>query len=494
MQSVSVLSLRLSAVVSPYRPATVPVDALPTESYTSSLAPLAMDSPEPARLSGWKVATLAALSLVPVLGLVGCSQAPPPPPATCVSQPIQAERVTPSDAKADALDALQHLSEKGGRCSAEPGVFQDRGWRGEKKLSASQAYDELAKGKSVYIKDTNGKSITLAHLPDLREADALIGRGLNTVMSPEQFEALRTLEDSLVVQGGKQNAFQVLQSLQSGESVHVVRGDQYGFSASTLDDLVIYNGLNGQGKTTFLSETQLANLDTLFGRHSTSAFEAAKNFHRGQPASFSFSGGDWSESLGVRIDGPDDLDEAINMVNNQRAFDQYRLSQPEFQTRLSSEAERTPGLTRNAVSDADSDLSSARRMPQTVEETYTTTEYGYHYGYNFSSGNYEYHYGSHTVTKTRDVENTERTRKVREAESRLSNLESVKRMLPDLQGALKNPQDLKQLESVLDRMSYGADDYALRSNVHRLRTLVHSQQTRPERPPGWVAPSPRVQQ
>ncbi|MCE1248554.1 MAG: hypothetical protein LWY06_18100 [Firmicutes bacterium] len=141
-------------------------------------------------------------------------------------------------------------------------------------------------------------------------------------------------------------------------------------------------------------------------------------------------------------------------------------------------------------------------MPDEVKEKYTTTEYEYHYGYNYQNGKYEYHYGNHEVEKERWIHNREKDDALRKANRRVENSQEVQKKLPQMQAALSqiNEQNFAQkkdeLKELLSEMRKNASacDGSLERNIRRLSALLGVMDSRPERPAGWTVPTPRVEE
>lgn len=493
--------------------------------------------------------------------------------------------------------ALEHLKEHGMEGATDAGLFK-KGWFSHSRISVDKAMEMLKEGKSVKVKNERGKYSEIQSFEALQELDALKGRGNNTILPGNQFDALKFLEhgrdgdDGLFDPGffgdKKINSYDALQRMNEGDKLEVNIGAQEKLSANSPQDLAEMDSFYGSGKNTVMSDGQydsmvyfnkmgdeggyyvgkedrektdaytalqemqaenpvyiknkgkssriklpqdVAELDALEGRGintilpwdqfeaiqslsdgfyrdeqrvagNISAYEALQVLQDGKVVEYRLKGGDFGETIDQDIGFLEKLPDAELRVKNQREYDKYKFSFPEYQEKTGKIFKKTPELTDKALDKAEGEYKRASNMPTQIRERYTTTEYGYYYGYNPSSSKWEYHYGPNTVTKYRWVHNYERDRKMSSAQNKVHNAERVQDKIPQLRTQLKeinkdNFNEKKQeLEEILIEMERCAakTDSKLRKNIKRIKSLLRVMVDRPERPQGWTPPYPRVQE
>jgi hypothetical protein len=493
--------------------------------------------------------------------------------------------------------ALDHLDKSGMDGGKEPGIYK-KGWFFHTKISVDQAIEELEKGKPVFVKNENGKYTGIPNFNSLQEMDSLKGRGNNTILPQNQFDALKFLEKGIDSNDGlfdpgffgdsKINSYDALQQTKKGEELEVNVGSKDKEKVKDLSDLAELDSFYGSGKNSVLPDDQFSSmkffdtaspesgyfitrgkkekrvdayqalqnmqakspvfvkhqghneqiitpedvkeLDALEGRGENNilpvdqfeslkglsdnlynneqiipgkltSYKALQALQAGKTVEYRLKGGDFGETLDQDIKSLGELPDAKKQIENQVEYDKFRFTFPEYSEKTGKVAAKTPELAKHALDDSNRDLERAEDLPEQIKEKYTTTEYEYHYGYNWQNGKYEYHYGNHEVEKERWVHNNERDDEIRRANRKLGNAQEVGKKLPEMQAAIarineqnfaEKKEELKTLLSEMQKNASGCSG-SLERNIKRLKSLVSVMESRPERPAGWVSPEPRVE-
>lgn len=367
-----------------------------------------------------------------------------------------------------------------------------------KKIDGFEAFNRLGAGYSLTVNHGDLEGLSVRSLADLGELDAIHHNPGEAVPALAAFAEFQQSPGFVTRSGERVDGYTALQKMQRGESLRV--GSESVFSPS---DLLEYKAFTS-GQNTILPAQQFEALNYLFGN---GAYGALQQLQAGQSADFSFRGGPEGEVLRDRVGSLDDLATLQQKVENQREADQYRLPFETFHGQAQSLVERAgeagnraQGRAEGEIRSGESALSRARSMPRTVSERYTTTEWGYHWGYDWSEGEYGYHYGSHRVTKTRQVNNRERDRAISRAESDISSARAQLRAAeaflnqhPQLRAAvegLSEDASLADLEALVARLREVSRDSSTDQLLNRLNALLQNAK-KPAAPQGWTAPTPR---
>jgi len=363
--------------------------------------------------------------------------------------------------------------------------------------NAYQALQEMQGGRAARIQH-NGISERAYTPEDIHELDSLEGTGSNTILPQDQFDNLQDIKPYLYngnrPDDKKMSAYGALQKFQKGNSIdyRIVGGD---FSRLVFGEV-----------------DRIENLPDGLSR-----IENQQEYDK-----YQFSVPEYKEKTEkVMKKTPKILEKEKNQSksNIKNAGDDIQSGKSD-----KSDAERRIRRAKSDLSDAEYDLRRARSMPENVDE------YGYHYGYNSSNGKYEYHYGRHSV------HNDEKDRKMRRARSDISDakrkLRRSKSKLEEAQRAIKKAQD--ELRTAQIRLAAGEDitkllpglqalvgsinvenfsslKEQLRADISKLvdtatpcgkdmqkniddsSILLKVMETRPERPEGWIPPTPRME-
>lgn len=454
----------------------------------------------------------------------------------------------------------------------EGGKDSDDGlYVGGNKTNAYDALQKLQSGDGFSISIGEKSGLKVRNSGDLEEVDAFYGSGNNTILPPDHYDSMVYFDqggDFRTSSNKQSNAYEALQEMQNGKPAFILNNG-ITEAVRTPEDIRELDALEGRGINTILPQAQFDNLQRV--KHYTcngpsdstgkiSSYGALQKFQDGEKVDYRMNGGDFSRSVYGKIDNIDNIPEALTKLANQQEYDKYKFSVPEYQEKSQKLNNKTPEIldkdinkskgninkangeiddsnrkindaehrirrAKSDLDDAESDLRRARYMDDYV------TEYGYHYGHNPQTGKYEYYYGSHRV------ENEEKRRKIREAESdideaesklrraksdkenaeraldkakkelqvaetRLAAGEDVGRILPELTTLINSvnndnfsslQRDLKdKLAQISERSKPCGSE--LRGNLSDCGTLMKVMDERPERPAGWVVPYPRLEE
>lgn len=442
---------------------------------------------------------------------------------------------------------------------------------GENKANAYEALQKLQSGDGFSINIGQKSGLKVRNSGDLEEVDAFYGSGNNTILPQEHYDSMVYFDqggDFRTPSGNPANAYEALQLMQSGKPAFIQNND-IRESVRTPEDILELDALEGRRINTILPQTQYDNLQRIKlyacdgpsdSKGKISAYGALQKFQDGEKVDYRMQGGDFSRSVYGKIDNIEGIPDALTKLANQQEYDKYKFSVPEYQEKSQKLNKKTPEIldkdinkskgdikqangdiddsnrkindaehrirrAKSDLDDAESDLRHARYMDDYV------TEYGYHYGHNPQTGKYEYYYGSHRV------ENEEKKRKIRQAESdideaerklrraksdkesaeraldkakkelqvaetRLAAGEDVGRILPELTSLINSVNNdnfsslQRDLKDKLAQLSESAKPCGseLRNNLSDCGILMKVMDERPERPEGWVVPSPLLEE
>lgn len=438
------------------------------------------------------------------------------------------------------------------------------------KSNAYEALQRFQAGENAKVNIGDKTEMNVRDAADLAELDAFYGTETNTVMPDAHLDSMKYFDSTGAYRGNNFNqidAYHALQVMQSGQPL-AIENNGIKEKAYTPEDIHELDVLEGRGKNTILPQDQFDNLQAvkpyLFeksgaGADKMSSYGALQKFQAGKPVVYAMTGGDFGENVSREAGNIDDLPDALTRLSNQQEYDKYRFSFPEYKDKTEKEMKKTPEILeadkkdardgidssnreinhqegklsraehdlRNGkrdLDDAESDLSHARMMDD------YKYEYGYHYGYNHQTGKHEYFYGRHRV------ENDEKQRKIRQAESDIDDAErKIRRakdeisrakralekareqlqaselqlqmggeiglILPDLQSLMEGlnegnfESEKSNLQAIFTQLNElaGPCGAKLQKNLTRQAKLLIVMDERPERPEGWTPPEPRME-
>lgn len=278
------------------------------------------------------------------------------------------------------------------------------------------------------------------------------------------------------------------------------------------------------------NRTAVECLITQASRVGLNGYEALQEFQAGRGVTYKFPGGDFESDLYVPIANSGELAAAHKKVLNQKEYDRYRYTVPEFAEKLQNlekelpelgkenlekgqsdlsdgkthqeagEKQKKSGLGdledgRNELRRADSHMSSAESMPVTVSETYTDFEM-------HTTTDCHGHHSTHMmpVIRTRWVHNRHREQEINEAQSEMrrarSHIDDAERKIrsgekrirdamseiQEANGVIKDAQELGELlpefHSLTEGLNEGNYDTSrerIEAAISRMKRLTHIQ-------------------
>ena len=376
-------------------------------------------------------------------------------------------------------------------------------WQGSFKTpsgnqsNAFNAFQAMQSGEPAFIQH-NGITERVYTPEDIHELDSLEASGINTILPKDQFNNLQNVKpylcDDKVASGSKMSAYGALQKFQKGEKV------DYRMKGGDFD-----RALFGEIDNIDEIPEALTKLDNQqeYDKYRFSVPEFKDKTQKLMKKTPKIVENEIDESRTEILQSESDIrTEKNNIQDAKHRIDRYE----------------------NDLDDAEDDLRRARWMDDYVYE------YGYHYGYNPATSKHEYFYGRHRV------ENEEKDRKIREARSdideakrkirraesdksraqralrqaeadletaqnRLAAGEDISSLLPALQSLISSitgdnfaslQSDLKAKLSILNEKAQPSGR-ELRNNLEDCQTLNNVMSERPERPDGWVPPTPLLE-
>lgn len=362
---------------------------------------------------------------------------------------------------------------------------------GERTGRAYEGWRQLRDGRPFEVNAGNSWNRIIGS-QDLHELDALLGRGENDILPQAQYDLLKELGDGQTAEG-----------LRDGSTV-----------------------LN--------------------------SYKALQEFQAGGAITYDFNGGDFGERLRIGIPGIDSLGGAKTLRDNQKEYDRYAYSVPEWQDKMDRQLDSTPGLAssnlrrgKDNLSDAESDLRRAKddlsdgerdlrrakddkrdaewdltraRLEPTTKTEYrrvcdvdnvcTQEAYDVH---NHERDRLISSANSDISRAKRDIREAEAdireaksdissaNRDIDTAEDEIQDANRLIRMLPDYEDLVDGATPtnyravIEELQSKAQTMKRLSRISSLDSNLGRQQKLMTNMTTRPARPEGWEVPEQLVQ-
>lgn len=367
---------------------------------------------------------------------------------------------------------------------------------GNREGRAYEGYRQLRDGNGVEVKAGGVWNLVLDG-QDLHELDAMLGRRVNDILPKSQYDLLHHLGDESRPEG------------------------------------------------------------LTHGGQRLNSYQALQAFQGHQDVTYDFVGGDFAETLHVPVGGLDKLADAKLRRDNQKEYDKYRYSVPEFRDKMERQESQLPSLAQSDLeqgqshlhtgqndlsrgeshkSDAESDLSRARSdkswaegrlimaysMPSEVavtkyrtvtnsdgttsQESYTDYEHNYARDAAIASAQSDVWAAERRISSAQseireaEQEIARAQEEIRQAQREISESEEILRIVSQLHSTLGSVDEgnisaqLTKLRSQVARMKDLAHTASLEANLIREGKLIQNQQTRPARPPGWEVPTPLAQQ
>ena len=366
---------------------------------------------------------------------------------------------------------------------------------GSREGRAYEGYRELRDRKAFDVK-AGGVWNTVDSNQSLHDLDAMLGRQVNDILPKDQYDLLRHLGDGSASEG-------------------------------------------------------LARLHS-----KANSYQALQAFRKGQAVTYDFVGGDFQDLVSIPVGGLDKLADTKLRRDNQKEYDKYRYSLPEFQDKMKRQTEQLPELAqndlaqgqsrkaegesaerrgRNDLSDAQSDLSRANSdetwarsrlfaayaMPsenavtkyRTVydsegnssQESYTDYEHNWARDAAISSAQSDIYDAERRQSRARsEISDAEADIRraleaIRQAEGEISESREIQRIAANLGAQVHNlseadyQQAIGQLKAQVARMKQLSHTSSLSNNLTREGKLIDNMQNRPARPAGWSVPNPLAQ-
>jgi hypothetical protein len=361
----------------------------------------------------------------------------------------------------------------------EKGKSKENGFYDAEGLTnAYYALQTIQDGTGTMVNIGNKTNLMAKTTQDIVEIDTFYGSGENTILPEDQFQSFKYF-DKL----GNFQAYEALNDMQEGKPV-VINHKGISDVLRNPENVKELDSLEGRGVNTILPDDQYKNLQDMkqyFCQSESqpsgkmSSYGALQKFKTGEPVDFSMTGGDFDRPLMDKLGKIEDIPKGLQKIANQKEYDKYRFTVPEYKDKAEKENKKSPGLIKkdqeqaktgiakqkNNIEyarysidmaesdrergerdkkDAEDDLRKAKRMPDTV------WEYGYHYGHNPQTGSYDYHYGYHNAN------NDDKDRAIRKAKRDISDAESkirrAERELREAQNKLESSQNALKREEV----------------------------------------------
>ena len=389
--------------------------------------------------------------------------------------------VPPADQ--DRLEYFQGVNEPTG---FRVGTREGRGYEGYRELRDHKPFE--VKAGAVWNQVTDPQS--------LHELDALLGRRVNDILPQAQYDLLHTLGDGfahegLALNGEKRNSYQGLQAIKARQNL-----------------------------------------------------------------TYDFHGGDFGEQLQIATPDLDALATTKLRLDNQKEYDRYRYAVPEFKDKMHKQDQQLPDLAgqnlqfgqtnlstgqthesngkshkrqgesdlssgRSSLSWAESRLMSAQMMPMynTVTKYKQVCDASGKNCHQESHTEQEFNWARQSAISSAQSDIDSANRKIREAQEAIRKAEEeIRKARLEIEKAQREIADAKQLQgmlpgydsllesisgenctTVMEAASVQLQAMERLSHIQQLATnlkhqtqLIGNMKGRPERPPGWTPPVPRV--
>lgn len=389
----------------------------------------------------------------------------------------------PDTVPAEDFDRLSYFQGVNGLKTTQVGNRYGRAYEG---------YRELRDGKPFGVQ-AGGVMNTVTSSQSLHDLDAMLGRQENDILPQKQYDLLKHLGDE------------------------------------------------PQGEGMVAGGRRLNSYGTL------------QQFRHNRPVTYSFHGGDFGEELRIPTANLEALESTKELRDNQKEYDKYAYSVPEWKGKMERQLEATPELGeanlrygrseladgerhlsqgqsdlddaerdlrrgQSDLSSAESDLRTAQWMPRTTTEYRRECDTDNH----CTQVAYEEHNWArdHAISRARseissaesdirrarsdissaESEISQARREISIAEDQIADAKRLLRTLPGFEDKLSEVDEssyaslVKELDETIARMKRLSHVSRLDKNLNRQSRLIDNMETRPQRPDGWVPPTPRVQQ
>ena len=396
----------------------------------------------------------------------------------------------------DEFERLTHFEQAQGNRTTRVGEREGRAYEGYRALRNGVDFDVLASG--VWNRVTDAQA--------LHDLDALLGRGVNDILPQDQYDLLKHLGDhqqgeGLYKDGARLNSYSALQEFRAGRDI------SYDFTGGDF------------GERLHIHTPNIESLD-----RTRDVRDNQKEYDR-----YAYSAEDWQDKM------QDHASSLPAAAQDNLAYGQQELREGESELRRGqsdlSDAQwdlsRAQSDLSNAESDlrsAERDLSSARSLPTYIEEDVqveycndagdcyweweTESTYNYDRDRAINSAQSDISRARSDISSAEsdirraysDISSAESDIRaarshIAHAQGLISDAEAIIASLPDYKGLLAGTSASNLAQTVaaakqrLALMESRAHVSSLKASIDRQQHLIKNQETRPERPEGWVAPA-----
>lgn len=393
---------------------------------------------------------------------------------------------------ADQFARLSHFEQAGGTATTRVGQRTGRAYEGYRALRNGRHFDVAAGG--VWNKVTGPQS--------LHDLDALLGRGVNDILPQDQYDLLKHLGDEqsgegLFTNGARLNSYSALQefraeraisydfnggdfgnllhleteNLESLERTREIRDnqreyDRYAYSAEDWQDKM-------QQQAAALPADAQANLD--YGQSELNEGERELSWAR---SALSDAESDLSRARRYKSDAEADLRDAESYLRWANGLPTYIDEEVEYCDDSGDcwwEIESTRNWEKDReVSSARSDVSSAESHVRSAQSDIRRALS------DISSAESDISAARRAISRANDI--------ISDAETVLAALPNYQRLLEQV-GDANFEQVIGEAKTHLAYMEERTHTSGLQGSLDRQQRLIHNQESRPERPTGWVVPA-----
>lgn len=396
----------------------------------------------------------------------------------------------------DEFERLTHFEQAQGNRTTRIGNREGRAYEGYRALRNGVDFDVLASGVWNTVTDAQA----------LHDLDALLGRGVNDILPQDQYDLLKHLGDDqqgegLYKNGARLNSYSALQEFRAGRDI------SYDFTGGDFGELLHINTPN------------IESLD-----RTRDVRDNQKEYDR-----YAYSAEDWQDKM------EDQASSLPSAAQDNLSYGQQELRDGESELRRGqsdlSDAERDLSRAESDLSSAESDLRSAesdlswaRSLPTYIDEDVqveycndagdcyweweTESVYNYRRDREISSAQSDVRRAKSDISSAEsdisraesDISDAERDIRaarshIAQAEGLIFDAEAIIANLSDYQALLGRTSDSNLGQTVaaakerLAWMKSRTHVSSLNATIGRQQRLINNQETRPERPKGWVAPA-----
>ena len=191
-------------------------------------------------------------------------------PATA-EDPFVSEKKPFSDE--DAKKAIQYFIDHGMQNGKKAGFFKKILFIPISIKDPDKVLDRIKNDKPVFLKNERDELSRVDSMDTLQVLDSLKGRGENTILKQDEFDALKYLEHGVDADDGiynpkfwgetKLNSYDAYKTMKDGKQLEVNIGEQKDLKAGNLRNMAEASALYGEGFNTILPQNQFDSLKYL---------------------------------------------------------------------------------------------------------------------------------------------------------------------------------------------------------------------------------------